>query len=128
MYVEGLVLDEEVARVTLDGVSHHDGPRLNDTPLVVGRFDAVEAQELVDDGVNAFRVTSSHNFQLSILNPSSLHVENLVIALRTLQNFVQVFAVGVGDEDLSESIAGHQVHYLLHTLGIEFVEDVVQQE
>ncbi len=65
--MECLILDEEVARITLYGASHHDGPRLDDTPLVIGRLDAVEAQELVDDGVNAFRVTSSHIFQFLYL-------------------------------------------------------------
>jgi hypothetical protein len=36
--------------------------------------------------------------------------------------------IGVCDKDLSELIACHQIHYLLNSSGIEFVEDIVEQE
>ena len=36
--------------------------------------------------------------------------------------------VGVGDEYLSEVLARHQPNYLLHSLGIQFVKDVVEQQ
>ena len=39
-----------------------------------------------------------------------------------------MLAVGVGDEDLSEGVAGDEVDDLLHATGVELVEDVVQQE
>ena len=37
-------------------------------------------------------------------------------------------AVCIGNENLSEVIAAHQFHNLLHTLCVEFVEDVVEQQ
>lgn len=39
-----------------------------------------------------------------------------------------MLTVGVGDEDLSESIAGDEADDLFHTLGVEFVKDVIEQE
>ena len=43
------------------------------------------------------------------------------------QDQVQMVAVGVGDEDLAELVAGHQPDNLFNTVGIELVEDVVQE-
>ena len=60
--MEGLVLDEDVGCVALDGGSHHSGPCGNETVLVVGGLNAVDAHELLDDGVNAFGVGSSHGW------------------------------------------------------------------
>ena len=37
-------------------------------------------------------------------------------------------AVGVGNEYLSELVTGHQADNLLHAFGVQFVEDVVEQE
>ena len=55
-------------------------------------------------------------------------MEDSVVALGALEDFVEVLAVGVGDEDLSEGIAGDEVDDLFDALGIELVEDVVEQE
>ena len=45
-----------------------------------------------------------------------------------MENFVEMVAVGVGDEYLSELIAPHNLYNLLHPGSIEFVENVVEQE
>ena len=37
-------------------------------------------------------------------------------------------AVSVGNKDLSEIVASNQIHNMLHALGIQFVEDIIQQE
>ena len=58
--VERLVLDEDIARIALNGSSHHNGPCLNEPPLVVGSLYAVDAHELLDDGIYTFCVGSSH--------------------------------------------------------------------
>ena len=39
-----------------------------------------------------------------------------------------MLAVGVGNEYLTEAVAGHQAHNLLHPLSIQFVEEVVEQQ
>ena len=59
---------------------------------------------------------------------SLLDLEDFVVSLGSFQYLVEVLAVGVGDEDLSEGIAGDDVDDLLNALGIEFVEDVVEKE
>ena len=130
--VERLVLDEDVGGIALDEGTHDEGPRLNQTVLIVGRFNAVDAHELSDDVFYLLSITSSHIpiIQVSLSAPhfSPFHLEYLIITLRALQNLVEVPAVGVGDEDLAEGIARDQIDDLLHTLGIELVEDVVEQE
>lgn len=61
-------------------------------------------------------------------NVAFSHLEDLIVAWGAFQDFVEMLAVGVGDEDLSEGIAGDEVDNLFDTLGIEFVEDVVEEE
>ena len=58
--VEGLVLDEDVGSVALDDGTHDFGPCLDETVLVVGGLNAVDAHELLDDCVDAFGVALSH--------------------------------------------------------------------
>jgi hypothetical protein len=36
-----------------------------------------------------------------------------------------VVTIGIGNENLSEAVAGHQAHYLFHTTSIQLVEDIV---
>ena len=62
--VEGLVLDEDVGRVALDDGTHDFGPCLDETVLVVGGLNAVDAHELLDDAVNSFCIAFSHNSNL----------------------------------------------------------------
>ena len=120
--VEGLVLNEDVGRVALYKRTHHHRPCRNKPVLIVWRLNTVDAHELHNGSIHPFRITLSH---ISTLNLSSLHLKYLILSLRPFQNLVQMFPVRVRDEDLSEGITGHQVHNLLHALGIELVEDVV---
>jgi hypothetical protein len=39
-----------------------------------------------------------------------------------------MISVGVGNEYLSEVIASHEFYDLLHAPGIQFVNDVIEQE
>jgi hypothetical protein len=39
-----------------------------------------------------------------------------------------VVSIGVGDENLSIFIASNQFYYLLYSLCIQFVEDVIEQQ
>ena len=39
-----------------------------------------------------------------------------------------MFPVGICNEDLAKVVAGHQLHYLFHASGIQFVEYVVEQQ
>ena len=43
-------------------------------------------------------------------------------------DLVEVFAVGVGDENLAEDVACHQLHDALYAGGVELVEEVVEQK
>lgn len=60
VYMQGLILDEDVAGVALDSSTHHFSPRLNDAVLVIGRFDAVQPHELAYYIADLFCVLSSH--------------------------------------------------------------------
>ncbi len=64
----------------------------------------------------------------STVNFPILHVEDAVVERRSAQYLVEVVAIGIGDEYLSEVVAGYQTHYLLYSLCIELVEDVVEQQ
>ena len=39
-----------------------------------------------------------------------------------------MFPVGIRQEDLSEMVAAHQLDNLLYSCGVQFVEDIVEQE
>ena len=43
-------------------------------------------------------------------------------------NLVEVGAVGVSNKNLTEAVAGYHIDDALHPAGIEFVEDVVEQQ
>ena len=58
---------------------------------------------------------------------TALHVEQAIVVTYTIEYAVKVFAVGVSDENLSEAVARHQLHNLLHTMRVELVEDIVKQ-
>lgn len=47
--VKGLVLDEDVSRMTGNVFPHHFGPCLDEPVLIVGSFNAVEAHELLNN-------------------------------------------------------------------------------
>ena len=57
-----------------------------------------------------------------------VNVEDLIVVRRGRENLIQMVAVGVGNEYLSELVTGHQADDLLHAFGVQFVEDVVEQE
>ena len=68
-------------------------------------------------------------FFTSLLNilPIPLYFKNLIVATRAGKYLVEMVAVGVGDEYLSESRRTNNLYKRLHTVGGEFVEDVVEQ-
>ena len=55
-------------------------------------------------------------------------VEQPIVAECLLQDAVEVFAVGVSDENLPEVVATDIVYDACYASGIEFVEDVIKQE
>ena len=69
-------------------------------------------------------------FFTSLLNilPIPLYFKNLIVATRAGKYLVEMVAVGVGDEYLSKTRRTNNLHNTLHTVGVEFVEDVVEQE
>lgn len=79
--VEGLVLDEDVGGVSLDALSHHLGPCLDEAVLVVGCLEAVEPQELLHHVSYLFGVSSSHGCLGVGGDVSGFHSEDFVVAL-----------------------------------------------
>ena len=71
--------------------------------------------------------TSRLNIYLKF-NLSVINVEQLMIEMSPAENLVEMVAIGVGDENLTKSGTGNQLHDFLHTGGIELVEDVIEQK
>ena len=55
-------------------------------------------------------------------------MEYLVVEGCGTEDLVEVVTIGIGNEYLSEVITGYQTDNLLHALGIELIEDVVEQQ
>ena len=49
-------------------------------------------------------------------------MEKLIVESTVGEDLVEMVAVGVGNEDLTELPTGHQMDDLLHTRGIELVD------
>ena len=62
-----------------------------------------------------------------LCNRAILYMEDFCILVRS-KDLRQVLAVGVGDENLSETFALQETDDVLHACGVEFVEDVIEQE
>lgn len=54
--------------------------------------------------------------------------ENLVVAIQTMENLVEMITIGIRDEYLTEAITRNQLHYRLNTLGIKLIKDIIEQE
>ena len=67
-------------------------------------------------------------FRNNFSEPAVVNAPHRAVARGVLQDFVKVLAVGVGDEDLAEVVAGHHLHDSLHAAGIKFVEYIVEQQ
>ena len=59
---------------------------------------------------------------------STFYMEYLVIAVTLVQDAVEMVAVGIGDEYLSKIGTRYQVDNRLYPLGIQLVEDIVEQQ
>ena len=56
-----------------------------------------------------------------------LYMENLGVVVRS-KYLSQVLAVGVGDENLPETVALYQLHNPLHPFAIQPVENIVEEQ
>jgi len=65
---------------------------------------------------------------LPLAHLSASDVEELVVVIGMAENLVEMVAVGIGDKNLSEPLCRYELHDLLHTLSIKFVEDVVKKQ
>jgi hypothetical protein len=52
----------------------------------------------------------------------------LIRAVSLLQYSFDMLAPGVGNENLSELLAGNQPDDMAYALGVEFVENIIEQE
>ena len=59
---------------------------------------------------------------------SLLYVKEFVVEMALGKYLVEVVAVGVGNKDLSEVLAGNDSDDVLNPLRVEFVEDIVEKE
>lgn len=55
-------------------------------------------------------------------------MEESIILGGEAKDFVQVVAIGVGDEGLPEGVSADKCHDALHALSIQAVEDIVQKQ
>lgn len=67
-------------------------------------------------------------FFLQDFNFSPIDGENVVLRPDEMYDFVQIFPVCVGNEYLPEMIRRNQFHDLFYALGIELVENIVEQQ
>ena len=56
------------------------------------------------------------------------YLEDPIVVRGSAENLVEMLPIGVCNEYLSELVAGHEFHDLLHAVGIELVEDIIEQE
>lgn len=71
---------------------------------------------------------STLNSQLRKTHLAVLNGEEFVVSLFASEYAVQVVAIGIRHEGLSKTVAADQFYNLLHTAGVQLVEDVIQQE
>ena len=55
-------------------------------------------------------------------------MEKAVVTVSMRENLVKVLTVGIGDENLTKLLTGHQTDNLLHTMCVELIEDIVEQQ
>lgn len=94
LHVQRLVLDEKVSCVSADTFAHNGCPRLYEAVLIVGRFDTIQAHELLNDFAYLFGVSFPHGVWVLMVNDCALttglyltiyiaafNVEYLIVAL-----------------------------------------------
>ena len=62
------------------------------------------------------------------MDSTVLYTEHLVLPFYLLHDLVQMIPIGIGNENLSELVAGYQLDNLLYPRRIQFVENIVQQQ
>ena len=107
--MQRLVGDEDVARVAHDALAHHFLPGADEAMLVERCLQSLFTKKTVDDIAKRFGVGFSHDSECDL---AALHLKDLVAATRLLKDSVQIFTVGVGDEDLSKRILGNKCYEL----------------
>ena len=55
-------------------------------------------------------------------------MEKAVVAVPMREDLVKMLTIGIGDENLTKLLTGHQADNLLHTMCVELVEDIVEQQ
>ena len=70
----------------------------------------------------------SWRFSLQDFNFSPIDGENVVLRPDEMYDFVQILPVCVGNEYLPEMIRRNQFHDLFYALGIELVENIIEQQ
>ena len=71
---------------------------------------------------------TEHSQWSNLAKLSLLYCEELVVELSCREDFVEVIAVGVGDEDLSVPLSRYDIHDMLYPIGIELVEDIIKKQ
>jgi hypothetical protein len=113
--VESLVVDVGVEGIAGYQGTCHLGPRLYQPLLVKRSLQALFVEGLQDDVLDILYVALKHggNLRFTIFDfrftiyLAVLDVEDFVVEVAVLQYLVEVVAIGVGDEYLSETVAGH---------------------
>jgi hypothetical protein len=56
------------------------------------------------------------------------YLEDPIVVRGSAENLIEMLPIGVCNEYLSELVACHEFYDLFHAVGIELVEDIVEQE
>ena len=128
-----LVADVEGGGVGGNGLAHDVRPGVDEALLEKGRLEALIPEVLEDYFLDEGTIAFEHRADLRFTNLrftiyfAVVHVENFVVVGGGGEDLVEMRAVGVGDENLTELLSSDEDDNLFDAAGIEFVEDVVEE-
>ena len=114
-----------VVPVTVAGIARNAGadhffPSVDGASLQQRRLQSFASQIHIKQVADRLHVTSEHTrlfiSRLVSYNLATLNIEQLIVVANAVENAVEMLAVGVGNENLSESVARHELYDLLHTM------------
>lgn len=127
LHEQRLVLDELLAGIARNACTDHLFPSVDGASLQQRRLQSFASQIHIKQVAYRLHVTSEHTrlfiehtrLFISWLvsdNLTALNIKQLIVVANAVENAVEMLAVGVGNEYLSESVARHELHNLLHTM------------
>ena len=120
LHEQRLVLDELLAGLARNAGTDNLFPSVDGASLQQRRLQSFASQIHIKQVADRLHVTSEHTrlfiSRLVSYNLATLNIEQLIVVANAVENAVEMLAVGVGNENLSESVARHELYDLLHTM------------